>query len=120
MALGTLLSLAACPADRSTGGLTREQYVDLYVSILRAADAARDSVAATDSARRILAEHGFTEDDLLQFADRYASEPQTLTDIWAEIERRLQQPAEEETEEPADTTDEGGPIRKPRRLPIRQ
>lgn len=101
LALGTLLSLTACQPPDGTE-LTREQYVDLYVRILRAADAARDSVAASDSARRILEEQGFSEDDLLQFAERYVDDPQTLADIWGEIEQRLQQPLEEEEEEPRD------------------
>ncbi len=98
MALGTLLSLAACPATQN-GGMSRDEYIDAYVRILRAADAAPDSTAASDSALRILTELGHSEEDLLGFANRYASDPQTLADIWTEIEERLKSPPEEEASE---------------------
>lgn len=91
LALGTLLFAAGCSGG-PPGPITREAYVDLYVQILRAADAAPDSIAARDSARRILAEHGVTNDDLMEFAQRYVDDPTALAGIWEEIEERLKQP----------------------------
>ncbi len=97
LVLGTLLPFLGCNSEEE-GPVTREVYIDLYVRILTAADAAPDSTAATDSAHRILAERDLTEDDLLEFAGRYIHDPQALADIWGAIEARLKEPAEEEVE----------------------
>ncbi|HSG81213.1 MAG TPA: hypothetical protein VLC48_03110 [Gemmatimonadota bacterium] len=117
LALGTLLSLQACPSEQY-GGLSREEYIDLYVSILRAADAAPDSTAASDSALRILIERGYTEDDLLDFANRYATDAQTLADMWTEIEERLKAPPPEEEAEESEGSAEDT-LRRPDRRPDR-
>jgi hypothetical protein len=93
LALGTLLFAAGC-SNPEAGPISREDYIDLYVRILQAADAAPDTLAASDSARRILAERGVTEDDLMEFAQRYVEDPSELARIWEEIEDRLKQPAD--------------------------
>ena len=108
LVLGTLLAFAACKAQEK-GPITREDYIDLYVRILTAADGATDSTAATDSANRILTERGVSEDDLLEFAERLSQDPQALADIWGEIEARLKEPAAE------DTVEESEPERSPDR-----
>ncbi len=94
LALGALLSLAACgdgEAERETG-IGRQEYVDTYVEILLAAEAAEDSVAATESARAILARRGLTEHDLLEFARRYMDDPDYLVEVWREIEEQIRSP----------------------------
>jgi hypothetical protein len=94
MALGALLSLAACgdsETERETG-IGRQEYVDTYVEILLAAEVAEDSVAATESARAILARRGLTEYDLLEFARRYMDDPDYLVEVWSEIEERIRSP----------------------------
>jgi hypothetical protein len=96
LVLGALLPFPSCDAQEE-GPITREEYIDLYVRILTAGEAARDSVAATDSANRILTERGLTDEDLLEFAERLSHDPQALADIWGEIEARLKEPAEEDT-----------------------
>ncbi|NIS00632.1 MAG: hypothetical protein GWN99_06085 [Gemmatimonadetes bacterium] len=93
LALGTLLAAVGCP-DREPGPISREEYIDAYVRILRAAEAAPDTAAASDSARRILAERGLTEDDLMEFAESYVEDPTELARIWEKIEERLKQPAD--------------------------
>jgi hypothetical protein len=94
MALGTLLSLAACgdgEAEQHTG-IGRQEYVETYIEILLAAEVAEDSVAATESARAILARRGLTEHDLLEFARRYMDDPDYLVEVWSEIEERIREP----------------------------
>ena len=94
LALGALLSFAAC-ADGEPGAgteLSRQEYVDTYVEILLAADLAEDSVAASDSARAILARRGLTEYDLLDFAQNLDEDPEQLAEIWQEIENRIRHP----------------------------
>jgi hypothetical protein len=88
---GTLLFSSACRSEPQTA-MSRGEYIQLYVDILTAADAARDSVAASDSARAILARHGFSEDDLLAFARAHADDPGYLSLVWLDIETRLRNP----------------------------
>ncbi|UCC82373.1 MAG: hypothetical protein JSW46_15510 [Gemmatimonadota bacterium] len=94
MALGALLSFAACRngEDDQQIGIGRQEYVDTYVEILQAAEVAEDSVAATEAARAILARRGLTEDDLLEFGRRYSEDPEYLAEVWEEIEERLREP----------------------------
>jgi hypothetical protein len=64
------------------------------VQILQAAAEEPDSVAATESAREILEDHGVTEDDLLTFARNHAEDAEYLVELWSEIEDRLRNPEE--------------------------
>jgi hypothetical protein len=99
LALSALLCSAGCKEGGGDGstGISRETYIETYVEILRAASAAPDSFAATDSAHAILARRGLTEEDLLEFGRRYDDEPAYLSQVWGEIENRLREP------EPADS-----------------
>jgi len=90
--LTLLLGLIACDSTTDEAALTRDDYVTVYVEILRAAGNAPDSVAASDSARRILAKYGLTDEDLMEFAQRHADDPGVLADAWRQIEEQLRQP----------------------------
>jgi hypothetical protein len=94
LALGALLSVDACGRDGPDQalGISRQEYVDTYVEILLAAQVAEDSVAASESARAILARRGLTEDDLLEFGRRHMDDPEYLAEVWTEIEERLREP----------------------------
>ncbi len=87
--LGTLLAVPACEPEVKAGPIDRARYVEVYVELLRATDAAPDSAAAADSVRAILERRGVSEEDLLEFARRRASDPQYLADVWLDIENRL-------------------------------
>ena len=91
-ALGVLFVLQACRPGTEGTRVTREEYIDIYVEILRAAEAAPDSLAASDSARAILARREISEDDLLDFARQHAEDPEYLANVWLEIETRLRNP----------------------------
>lgn len=97
LALSALLLLAGCNSNGGEPRLSVDDYVDVYVELLEAADAAPDSFAAADSARRILAARDLTQDDLLGFARRHTDDPRVLADAWRRIYERLTAP------EPADT-----------------
>ncbi|UCC73133.1 MAG: hypothetical protein JSV86_00785 [Gemmatimonadota bacterium] len=117
LVLGTLLSFAGCKDEaREETGISREDYIETYLEILLAAEAAADSFAATDSALAVLARRGLTEQDLLDFARRYRDDPGYLADIWQEIEERLEPeetPEERPTPEERRTPErEGAPTRR--------
>lgn len=85
-------AVCACSPPQDPNAIDRETYIETYVQILRAAAAAPDSSAATDSALSILARRQLTEDRLTAFAIRHANDPSYLADAWGEIERRLREP----------------------------
>lgn len=92
IALGTLLFLSGCePESPPTTALTREEYIEVYIEILRAASEEQDSAAATERAREIIASRGYAPADLAEFARRHAEDPGYLAEVWAEIEMRLRQ-----------------------------
>ncbi len=90
--LGTLLAFVACGSEGTQPGLTRENYIDTYVELLRAAAAAPDTIAAADSATAVLQRRDVTEEELLDFVRRRAADPQYLAAVWLEIESRLRAP----------------------------
>lgn len=108
LALSALPLSAGCGDSRESTVMTRERYIALYVEILQAADSARDTLAAFRRASEILAEHGFSHDDLDAFARRHAGDPKYLAEVWGEIEQRLRTPpgqADQTDEEDADEED---------------
>lgn len=88
---------AACRASTDEASLDREHYIAIYVEILRAQAGAPDSVAAVDSATKVLARHGVTEDDLGEFARRHADDPGFLASAWGEIATRLREPQRQDS-----------------------
>jgi len=96
--LGTLLAFAACQNDSAPADLiSRKQYIDIYVEILRVADESPDSVVASERALAVLARHGVSEDELIAFARNHMDDPRYMVEVWSEIEERLRNP------EPTDT-----------------
>ena len=100
LALSTLAFVPACETDEPPTAISRDEYIELHIAILRAAAEERDSAAAAERAAVIIVEHGFTAADLLEFAQQHTDDPGYLADVWGEIEMRLR-------EEPEDTTDSG-------------
>jgi hypothetical protein len=102
-----LLSFAGCGDEEAPPetGISRQEYIETYVEILLAAEAAADSIAASESARAILARRGLTEDDLLEFGWRYVDDPEYLAEVWREIEEQIRDP---EGADPAGQEAEGG------------
>jgi len=100
LVLGTLLTSASCRRESAPADpISREDYIDLYVEILRVADESPDSVTASERALAILTRRGVSEEDLLAFARNHRDDPEYLVELWSEIEERLRNP------EPADTAE---------------
>jgi len=92
MALSTLLLSSGCWKTVDRPPISREEYVEVYVDILRASDEEPDSIAASKRAQEILDRRGITEEELLGYAEHYAEDPEHLAQVWQEIESRLSEP----------------------------
>jgi hypothetical protein len=104
LVLGTLLASTGCRQESALPDpISREEYIDLYVEILRVADESPDSVTASERALAILIQRGVSEEDLLVFARNHMDDPEYLVELWSEIEERLRNP------EPADSTEQEEP-----------
>jgi hypothetical protein len=87
-----VLALAlACAREPTQGAraVTREQFIETYVALLRAEAQAADSVEARQRKAWVLERRGLTAADLERFAERYAEDPRTMAEIWREIESRI-------------------------------
>lgn len=86
-----LLAFVGCGDRPSDQGLavSRARFVDTYVD-LRAEAFRAESETLTDSARAtVLARHGVTEEELLDFAEAMGGDLDYMRDLWNEIELRL-------------------------------
>lgn len=105
-----LLAVLGCerPADPARQTISREQFVAVNVALrqIPADTAAADSLRAA-----VLAEHGVTEGELIAFVEARAERPLELSQIWTEIQQRLDAPVERDTVPPAaeDTLSEPAP-----------
>lgn len=91
--LGLLLATGACgddaPPRAAPGGIDEEKFIATYVD-LRATAIRGDSFAITDAERAaILARHGVTEPELVDFAERNGANVEYMTTVWNEVEKRL-------------------------------
>lgn len=96
LGLGALPALPACgngaePAPAET--IDRETFVATYVDLRAAALAAPGGGLAPADRERILAQHGVSEQDLLEFADARGGDVAYMRDLWLEVEARLTPPA---------------------------
>lgn len=86
-----LLAALGCgdsPGDRGLA-VSRARFVDTYVD-LRVEALRTESETLTDSARAtVLARHGVTEEELLDFAEAMGGDLEYMRDLWNEIETRL-------------------------------
>jgi hypothetical protein len=98
-ALSTLLLLSACKDTIDRPPITRQEYVDTYVEIIRASDEEPDSIAASRRAQEILDRRGITQEDLLAYAEHYIDDPEHLAEIWFEIESIIRTPQDEDSTE---------------------
>jgi hypothetical protein len=84
-----LLPSAACDAGADGSLLSKADFVDAYVD-LRVSALRREDHTLTDSARvAVLARHGVTEDQLLEFASAHGGDLEFMRDLWNEVEARL-------------------------------
>jgi hypothetical protein len=98
-AAAACLALGAAVACRPEGrepasgrALTREEFIETYVALLRVTATAADSADARARRAAVLQRRGIAPRDLERFARRYQDDPRALAEIWEEIERRLRTP----------------------------
>ncbi|MEX2472420.1 MAG: hypothetical protein WEA34_09590 [Gemmatimonadota bacterium] len=88
LCLSAALGCGDRPSDRGLA-VSRARFVDTYVD-LRAEALRAESEMLTDSARAtVLARHGVTEEELLDFAEAMGGDLDYMRDLWNEIELRL-------------------------------
>lgn len=87
------LALSACGPNASApavaGGIDREVFIATYVD-LRATTIRSDSFTVSDAERSaVLARHGVTEQQLLEFADLHGRDVEFMRSVWDDVEARL-------------------------------
>lgn len=83
--------MTGCGSSTDAATVDREEYIELYVELLRVSAAAEDSAEAARLRGQVLTRAGRTPEDLSAFVGRHADDPDYLADVWSEIERRLRE-----------------------------
>lgn len=91
------LPLLAC--DRGApvaepGGLSRNQFIDIYVSLRRAQVRSQTAQEYEELKQQIFREAGVSEESLQKYVKEHANDVQILADVWDTISNRLSQPAD--------------------------
>jgi len=79
--------------DGSASGapIDRDAFVAAYVDLRIAALEADSSVISEAGRAEVLARHGITADDLLEFAELHGRDVEFMREVWNEVELRLDQ-----------------------------
>ena len=84
--------LAACAAPPPGGEpIDREVFIEAYVELRLAALEADDFSVTTAQREEILARHGVSDERLLHFAEVHGEDTDLMNEVWAEVERRIQE-----------------------------
>lgn len=89
------LSVLACGRGDEVrvveGVIDRETFIEVYVD-LRAGAVRNPELALPEEERdRILSSHGVDEASLMAFVDAYGRELDFMNELWAEVERRVEE-----------------------------
>jgi hypothetical protein len=89
-----LVAIAAC--GRTDGGasgdvIDREAFIATYVDLRVAAQHAPDLHVSDEQRAEILARHGVDEAGLLEFADVHGRDIAYMSEVWNEINTRIQE-----------------------------
>lgn len=99
--LAFLVALAAACADRSPPRtVDREVFIEAYVDLRLAALRAPDFVVSPEQRAQILERHGVDAEELLAFARAYGGDVEFMSEVWNEVERRLEARRTEEAPSP--------------------
>ncbi|MEX2283229.1 MAG: hypothetical protein WEE89_12165 [Gemmatimonadota bacterium] len=86
------LVLPACDRQTTppdTGGLSREQFVELFVALRNAKKSARSPADFELQKRQLLADAKVTEEQFKSFADAHAEDLAFMAAVWDSIQNRL-------------------------------
>jgi hypothetical protein len=98
-------SPTACEGDPGGPGegISAETFVAAYVDLrVRALQTPGGEVTPADR-DAVLAEHGITQNDLIEFVERHGKDVPTISEVWDSVDARLRQ-RREALRERADTT----------------
>jgi len=92
-AFAGVLATGCASGDAPTAEEARERqvFIDAYVDLRLAALEAADFRVAPERRDVILARHGTDHESLLRFADVHGPDLEYMNDVWADIERLLQE-----------------------------
>ncbi len=107
--IASMLALTLCwscsggTTDVSEDTVGRETFIRVYVDLRAAALTLEETDTGLEVRDSILAAHGVTGEDLLEFVDTHGERVEFMSEIWSEVEglltRRLEQSALEEEDE---------------------
>ena len=89
-----LLALAAAACEGPPPGgepIAREVFIETYVELRLAALESEDFAVPPAEREEILARHGVDQEALLHFADVHGRDVDFMNEVWAEVERLLEQ-----------------------------
>lgn len=103
LAVVVALVAGACSSDQPAGAaetIDREVFIATYVD-LRIAALEADTRLLTDEARdEVLTQHAVTEERLKAFAEVHGRDVEFMSDVWAQVELRLDATRPDDAAEP--------------------
>jgi len=92
LCLTAALMAGGCRAEApEANGIPRQAFVDAYVDLRIAAIEGGGSTIAPEQRDEILARHGIDQDGFLGFADVHGSDLEYMNEVWADVERLMQE-----------------------------
>jgi hypothetical protein len=91
--LAVLLALAAACAEGARTGpapIDREVFIETYVELRLAALQSPDYMVTPERRAAVLQSQGVDADALLAFADAHGRDVEYMSELWSEVERRLE------------------------------
>jgi hypothetical protein len=100
-----LLALPLLACDRSApvaepSGLSRNQFIDIYVKLRRAQVRAQSAQEFQRLKQQVFREAGVSEESLQKYVKEHANDVEILADVWDTISNRLTQPADTARDQP--------------------
>ena len=93
-AIALMLLATACGGDAQgpvpADVIDRETFIETYVDLRVAAVTSTEFRVSPEQRAEILTRHGVDGDGLLRFADAHGRDLDYMTEVWAEIEVRIQ------------------------------
>jgi len=86
--------LASCGGGEAPAGqesMARQVFIDAYVDLRLAAMESEDFTVTPARRDEILARHGTDQETLLRFADVHGPDLEYMNEVWAEVDRLLQE-----------------------------
>lgn len=76
-------------SPRPVETIDREVFVQTYLDLRVTALETEEGTVTPEQRAEVLAEHGVTEEDLIEFARVHGSDPVYIEDVWNEVKQRI-------------------------------